>query len=140
MQKINYKSFFIYIIGLALGKILNHSLENTDMILVVMGAASIFLACYYYWKKQHQECIILLIVFTIACLIPVSVEQYSEDIRYLSLMGSIVFMIIGINIFVIYRSKSESDKAKKTFMLTAVGVNTLILLCFCAIGLYAFLQ
>ena len=101
MRKMDYKAFIIALIGLALGKILNRSFGNNDMILVVMGAASLLLGGYYYWKKEHQDCIVLMLVFAISCFIPVTLGQYSEDIRYLSLIGSVAFMIMGINVFVV---------------------------------------
>ncbi|SFW35128.1 hypothetical protein [Selenomonas ruminantium] len=138
MRKMDYKAFIIALIGLALGKILNRSFGNNDMILVVMGAASLLLGGYYYWKKEHQDCIVLMLVFAISCFIPVTLGQYSEDIRYLSLIGSVAFMIMGINVFVVWKSRRESDAGKKKFMRIAAGINTVVLLCFCGIALYAF--
>ncbi|SFA89219.1 MULTISPECIES: hypothetical protein [Selenomonas] len=137
-MKINYKSFIICMIGLSLGKLLNRSMGDSDMLLVVMGTVCILLAVYYYWKKQHQECIVLMLTFAIACFIPVTVGQYSDDVYYLSSIGSIFVMMMGLNAFVVMQSRREQNVGKKKFMRIVVGVNTLVMLCFCAIGLYVF--
>lgn len=126
--------------GLALGKTLNRFYENTDIILVILGTINIILAIYYYLKKENQEWIKLIVPFAIACFMPVTLGLYSKDAYFLSTLGSVIFIIIGTNAFLVQKSKQESDLGKKRFLRIVIGINTFALLSFCAIGLYAFLR
>ena len=136
----NYKSFVICMMGLALGKTLNRFYENNDIILVILGTINIILAIYYYLKKENQEWIKLIVPFAIACFMPVTLGLYSKDAYFLSTLGSVIFIIIGTNAFLVQKSKQESDLGKKRFLRIVIGINTFALLSFCAIGLYAFLR
>ena len=126
--------------GLALGKTLNRFYENNDIILVILGTINIILAIYYYLKKENQEWIKLIVPFAIACFMPVTLGLYSKDAYFLSTLGSVIFIIIGTNAFLVQKSKQESDLGKKRFLRIVIGINTFALLSFCAIGLYAFLR
>lgn len=139
-MKINYRIFLICIIGLIIGKLLNHFCRNNDMLLVVLGVVNILLAVYYYWEKKNQEWIKLIVPFAIACFMPVTLGLYSKDVYFLSTLGSVIFIIIGTNAFLVQKSKQESDLGKKRFLRIVIGINTFALLSFCAIGLYAFLR
>lgn len=136
----NYKSFAICMMGLALGKTLNRFYENNDILLVILGTINIILAIYYYLKKENQEWIKLIVPFAIACFMPVTLGLYSKDAYFLSTLGSVIFIIIGTNAFLVQKSKQESDLGKKRFLRIVIGINTFALLSFCAIGLYAFLR
>lgn len=126
--------------GLALGKTLNRFYENNDIILVILGTINIILAIYYYLKKENQEWIKLIVPFAIACFMPVTLGLYSKDAYFLSTLGSVIFIIIGTNAFLVQKSKQESELGKKRFLRIVIGINTFALLSFCAIGLYAFLR
>ena len=126
--------------GLALGKTLNRFYENNDIILVILGTINIILAIYYYLKKEKQEWIKLIVTFAIACFMPVTLGLYSKDAYFLSTLGSVIFIIIGTNAFLVQKSKQESELGKKRFLRIVIGINTFALLSFCAIGLYAFLR
>ena len=126
--------------GLALGKTLNRFYENNDIILVILGTINIIIAIYYYLKKENQEWIKLIVPFAIACFMPVTLGLYSKDAYFLSTLGSVIFIIIGTNAFLVQKSKQESELGKKRFLRIVIGINTFALLSFCAIGLYAFLR